>query len=419
MTASEFSSTDDGVTADKLVNGIERILGAYGERGSGPLLLVIAGLHGNETGGIEAARRVFSQLRHSRPSIRGRAVAFAGNLAALRRGERFIDCDLNRIWIPDDLCPGARSGQSAVGAEQIELRELKQSIGEELDGGCRDAFLIDLHSTSAKATPFCIVSDTLQNRQIAFALSIPVMLGLEESIKGTIQEYFGELGIAAATVEGGQHQDPATADYLESCLWTTLVSAGLLSEEQVPEFARHRGRLQKVTNGLPSVVEITYRHGLHPDDDFEMKPGFTNFSPVRKGQLVASDRQGEICASEDALLVMPSYQAANSDGFFLGRRVRRFWLRLSTVLRRLRLDTLVHWLPGVRRDPERAWSYLVDPHLARWLVLDIFHVLGFRRCGQIDDQWVFRRRREGWHQRRGMGTPSRAQAYKAENGGLP
>lgn len=396
MTANEFSTTDGGVTANESVN-IERLLGEYGERGSGPLLLVIAGLHGNETGGIEAVRRVFTRLHDSRPSIRGRAVAFAGNLGALRRGERFVDCDMNRIWIPDDLCPGARAGQSAVGAEQIELRELKQSIGVELDSSQGNAFLLDLHSTSAEATPFCIVSDTLQNRHIAFALSIPVMLGLEESIKGTIQEYFGERGIAAATVEGGQHQDPATVDYLESSLWITFVSAGLLNAGQVPNFDRHRRRLHEATGGLPSVIEITYRHGLQADDDFEMKPGFTNFSPVRKGQSIARDRRGEIRASEDALLVMPSYQAANSDGFFLGREVRRFWLRLSTFLRRLRLDTFVHWLPGVKRHPEQSWSYLVDPHLARWLVLDIFHVLGFRRCGQIDDLWVFRRRREGWH----------------------
>jgi hypothetical protein len=51
-------------------------------------------------------------------------------------------------------------------------------------------------------------------------------------------------------------------------------------------------------------------------------------------------------------------------------------------MRRLGLDRLVHWLPGVRRDPARPGAYLVDRRVARWFALEIFHLLGYRRHGR-------------------------------------
>ena len=45
-------------------------------------------------------------------------------------------------------------------------------------------------------------------------------------------------------------------------------------------------RLEKACEGLPRVVEILLRHGLEPDEPFLMEPGFENFSPVERGQLL-------------------------------------------------------------------------------------------------------------------------------------
>jgi hypothetical protein len=72
--------------------------------------------------------------------------------------------------------------------------------------------------------------------------------------------------------------------------------------------------------------------------------------------------------------------------------VRRFWLRVAAGLRRLRLDALVHWLPGVRRDPADALTILVDPRIARWFVTELFHLLGFRKERQRGDRLAFTRR---------------------------
>ena len=38
-------------------------------------------------------------------------------------------------------------------------------------------------------------------------------------------------------------------------------------------------------------------------------------------------------------------------------------------------------LPGVERHPERPSAFVVDRKIARWMALELFHLLGFRRVG--------------------------------------
>ncbi|MEE9270564.1 MAG: succinylglutamate desuccinylase/aspartoacylase family protein [Candidatus Krumholzibacteria bacterium] len=368
-----------------------RVIGRYGEP-DGPLLIVVAGLHGNEPAGVEACRRLFERLGSERSAMQGRAVAFIGNLTALEREERFVDRDLNRMWSTEDLAVlGGDSSHHTV--EQREQRELIASMESELDNGRHPVIVIDLHSTSAFGAPFCIISDTLQNRRIAFPWSVPVILGLEEAIHGTIQEYFGARGYITAAVEGGQHRDPETADRLESVLWITLVTAGFLRESDVPGLSAHRDCLRRVSRGLPSVVEVFYRHGLVANNGFEMQPGFRNFSTVRRGQRVARDGDGDIVARANGLLILPNYQKSGNDGFFLGRRVPRFWLQLSTLVRKARMDRLLTLLPGVQRQPSAHGDVVVKA--GGRLAPRILHLMGYQKRASDGRNRVYRRRPEG------------------------
>lgn len=381
-------------TPDATDPPIERMLGRYGNANEGPLVIAVAGLHGNEHAGVIAARRVLGALSSRAPAAHGSFLALAGNLEALTCNQRFVDKDLNRMWIRDDVARTRSNPGADSGVEYNELRELLDAIEAALHEQCGPVVLVDLHSTSAEAVPFCIMSDTLANRGIAFSLGVPVILGLEESITGTIQGYFSDRGFVTFAVEGGQHTNPATSDRLESALWVILHAAGVLDAGGVPDLGRHRSRLRDVSDGLPDVVEVFFRHGLAPGDEFRMRGGFRNFSPVNRGELVASDRRGDILAPEDGLLILPSYQGRGDDGFFIGRHVRHFWLSLSAGLRRMHVDRLLHWLPGVHRDPADPGILYADPHVTRWLTSQVFHLAGYRKCDSINGLLVFRRRVE-------------------------
>ena len=119
-------------------------------------------------------------------------------------------------------------------------------------------------------------------------------------------------------VEGGQHDDPASVDNLESVLWIALVRAGCIDPDDLPDLDAHRQRLVAARADLPRVLEVRHRHAIGPEDGFRMEPGFVNFQPVRRGQLLATSRNGPVLAGETARVLMPLYQGQGDDGFFLG-----------------------------------------------------------------------------------------------------
>jgi hypothetical protein len=91
---------------------------------------------------------------------------------------------------------------------------------------------------------------------------------------------------------------------------------------------------------------------------------------------------------------MPLYQAQGEDGFFLIREFHPFWLSLSEALRRLRADRIIHWLPGIRRDPLRAYGLIVDRRWARWFSLEVLHLLGYRKEVEEGDRLIVLKQEE-------------------------
>ncbi len=371
----------------------DRVIGRVDGTQPGPVVVVIAGIHGNEPGGPIAARRVLDSLAAGSLPLTGTFVALMGNLTAMRLGRRFVDRDLARLWTTGEV-ERARGTEHPSCVEQAELRGLLQEIDaieEEFPG--RDILLIELHSTSGPGVPFQAINDTLHDRAIAFASPIPLVLGVEEAIRGSMLDYMEGQGRSVLVIEGGQHEAPETADHLESALWTVLSGMHAVPAESAVVEAKTE-RLRKVADGAPVIAEVVYRHNITPEDHFEMRPGFRHFQPIRRGELLAEDVRGPVRAPMGGLLLMPKYQGLGSDGFFITRPVRRSWLSVSAALRWLRVDRALTHLPGVRRDPTRPRQVLVNPNIARFLVVPVFHLCGYRRLSPRDGRVVFARRIE-------------------------
>jgi succinylglutamate desuccinylase len=371
----------------------ERSLGRYATGRPGPTVVVTAGLHGNEPAGTVAFGRVLDRLESGGLPLRGCLLGLAGNTRALARGERFLSRDLNRRWSPDELARTLPTGADGLSDEDLEQRELLQALAPILAPATAPVVFLDLHSTSGAGAPFVVMADVLRNRPVAFALPIPLVLGLEEFVDGSMLGYLCDLGHVGVAVEGGQHGEPSTVDHHEAAIWLALAASGALAPREVPEASRWKALLEGATRGLPRVVEIRHRHRVDPEDDYRMLPGFRNFSPVAAGQHVATDRTGPVKAPERGVLMLPRYQSQGEDGYFLARRVSRFWLGVSRVLRVARVDRLAPRLPGVQRHPALPDHHVVDPRVARFFVTDLFHLLGYRRIRMDGGRPVFSRRR--------------------------
>lgn len=374
-----------------------RVLTQVVGRAPGPSLVVIGGLHGNEPCGVRAVERVAEAFAAAPVELRGELVALAGNLAALAYECRFVARDLNRQWLPERveaLRAAAATGDTSQWApEDREQWELLVELEAVFARATGPIHVLDLHSTSGDGGLFATVGDTLRNRGFALHLPVPIVLGLEEELEGTLLSYLTELGYVTVGFESGQHANPASIDHAEAAVWVSLEAAGLVARGELPEVDRARGLLTARSATLPHVVEIRYRHAIQPGDDFRMEPGYSNFEPVERGEILAYDRHGAVRAGERCRILMPLYQKQGEDGFFLIREVRRFWLAVSEGLRRVRSDRVVHWLPGVWRHPALPDAYVVNRRVARWFALEIFHLLGFRRHGRDGDSLLVARRR--------------------------
>jgi succinylglutamate desuccinylase len=301
---------------------VGRIGGGTGAAGSaGPVLVALGGIHGNEPAGLHAAERVLARVARERMAerglVRGTLVVLAGNRAALAAGTRFIDRDLNRGW-----GEGPRPDAAAVSedGEQLELQGALDDAFAAAAAGER--YFLDLHTTSAPGVPFVVADGVERAQAFALAFPLPVFFGLMGKLSSALLPWLAGRGVIGVAVEGGQNEAPVSVEHHEAVLWIALVASGVLAKEAVPDRAAHVARLESAGRGLPHAIEVYHRHGIVPDDQFRMTPGFANIQPVGRGTLLARDRRGEIRADEDCLLVLPLYQGMGDDGFFLGRELR-------------------------------------------------------------------------------------------------
>lgn len=377
-----------------------RLLGSYGGEAPGPLVIGIGGMHGNEPAGVLALQQALQALRTANVPFRGTLVGLAGNRAALARVCRYIDEDFNRAWSQERVRRlRSRDPSADATSEEREQRELLACLDAHIAERRGPVVCLDLHTTSAAGTPFVVIGDTLLNRRFAFRLRAPVVLGLEERLESTILNYLGEQGHVAVGFEGGQNDSPSAVAIHMAAIRAVLATAGCIRTQDLPLPDDGREGAGADTDDVPPVVEVRYHHVIREGDGFVMEPGYSNFQPVERGQLLARDRRGPIRAGEAGQILMPLYQGQGTDGFFLVRRVRPFWLRVARWLRRLRIERVLPALPGVRRSPDKPGTLVVNPRIARWFVLELFHLLGFRRRQSREGKLIVSRR---WHESRAV-----------------
>lgn len=371
-----------------------RVLGRYEGQQPGPLVLCVGGIHGNEPAGIHALQRVFEILQQTQPKMRGTLVGLSGNIRALEVGTRFIDRDLNRAWNPSRM-ENLESLNDGC-AETLEQRELLSAIREIVRGRNGPFYFLDLHTSSAEGEPFACIGDTIRNRKFARSFPVPVILGLEEQLEGALLEHLNNAGMITMGFEGGQHRAASSVDHHVAAIWRALVGADCLRETDCPSAKKAAELLETSRNGLPRWLGVRYRHAITEADGFQMRPGYRNFRALQPHEVVADDQiAGGIRANYKARMILPLYQGKGNDGFFLALEIHPAWLATSRWMRRLRFDRAIHLLPGVRRirGGHGLETLHVDRRIARWFLVEIFHLLGFRKRRIHGDHFLVERRK--------------------------
>ncbi len=355
----------------------DRIIGEIKGTKQTPTVVILAGIHGNEQAGVKASRKVLHKIKEENIKFRGNLYVIFGNINASKKGIRFEDIDLNRIWKKENI-EDLNNGSIKHNAETKEQIEIYHIIKEVLNNDIGPFYFIDLHTTSSATVPFITISDSLNNRKFSSNFPVPVVLGIEEYLDGPLLTFINEFGHIALGFEGGEHHEEKSVINCEAFIWKALVHSKCLSKKDISNYEDYKKELSNLCCKY-EFFEIKYRYGLKKSEDFKMNSGFINFEPIKKNQHLAQSNGQLIAAGEDGRIFMPLYQELGEDGFFILQKISKFWMQTSILTRKLKINHFLRLIPGVEKDPNNNYTLIVNPRIAKFLAKDIFHLLGYRK----------------------------------------
>lgn len=293
----------------------------------GPRLIVLGGVHGNETCGTVGIERTAAELdAGTLQLLRGQLtmVPIANPLARRlmrREGER----NLNRLFRP------TRAGEQPADYE-ARITDLLCPL---LD---RHDVLLDLHSFQSAGEAFAMIgprdntgalepfSRAFEEGQLALQLRTPRVVegwldiyaaGLAQRAGGKpaddaalafgwgTNEYMRSRGGYGVTLECGQHEDPAAPDVAHAAIHSALRLLGMIEADTAVT--------PPPAPSLLRLVSVTDR--FHEEDQFVRE--WATFDPVAKGEPIGVREDGSVLhADRDGFIVFPNAAASAGTEWF-------------------------------------------------------------------------------------------------------
>lgn len=295
--------TADGTRLHWLAEGALEITPPVA-RDNGRDLLLSAGIHGNETAPIELLDRLVHRIARGELKPSARVLFLLGNPEAMRRGERYLEQDINRLF-----CGRHEEGS---GNEALRAAELERLAAAFFAREGRPRLHYDLHTAirGSKIEQFALYpykeGRQHSRRELARLRAAgmeAVLLQSKTSITFTAYTY-EQLGAESFTLELGKarpfgQNQQVNLDLLE----TRLIQ---IIEGNEPGPAEDLDGLQ-----LFSVAREIIKHSdsfhLHLPADIE------NFSELSKGYLLAEDLAETrwIVEEEGARIIFPNPRVKN------------------------------------------------------------------------------------------------------------
>lgn len=262
---------------------------------SGPHVLIIGLMHGNEIAGAIA---IDALLRAGIRPERGRLTLGFGNIEAFARfdagnpiASRFIDEDMNRVWDIATL-EGPRTSL------ELQRARAMRSVVDSAD------WVLDLHSMLWPSDPLLLCGQGARGKTLALNIGTPNLVVADCGHAGgkrliDYPRFTAEHGDAASVlVEAGQHWQTPTVTQMSASITALLHHAGMLPNPPQPTQTTPT-RFAEVTR---VVTATTGRFAfVRPFRGGEIIP--------TSGTILAYDGIAEVRTPHDhCLLVMPSHR---------------------------------------------------------------------------------------------------------------
>lgn len=298
----------------------------------GTRLIVLGAVHGNETCGTQAIRRVIAEIESGQLGIVAGSVTFVPitNPLAYARRQRMGDRNLNRNLVPTD---------TPLEFEDRIANWLCPLLAQH-------DVLLDLHSFHTAGDPFTMLGPEDNSGPLepfaraAEETALALRLGVHRFVDGWLDtyaagvarrlaagvpsreadvhygvgttEYMRMRGGIALTLECGQHDDPAAPQVAWRAIRNTLAHLGLSAEAR-PDPVSDTEALR--------LYEVVDR--AHADDRFSRD--WASFDRVSAGEVIGIRHDGTpVVADRDGYIVFPNPRAQpGQEWFYLAKRSAR------------------------------------------------------------------------------------------------
>ncbi|MBB2496496.1 succinylglutamate desuccinylase [Aquipseudomonas ullengensis] len=266
-------------------------------------LLLSAGIHGNETAPIELLDRLLQGIASGQLIPRARILFLFGNPEAIRRGERYVEQDINRLF--------SGRHEQASGFEALRANELERLAAAFFIREGRERLHYDLHTAirASKIEQFALYPYAEGREHSAAQLARLNAAGVEavllqQKVGITFSSYtYAHLGAEAFTLELGKARPFGQ---------NQAVNLDLL-EKRLREIIEHCEPATTTLDGLQlfSVAREVIKHSdafrLHLPADIE------NFSELPAGYLLAEDIAGTrwVVEEQGARIIFPNPKVKN------------------------------------------------------------------------------------------------------------
>jgi succinylglutamate desuccinylase len=276
-------------------------------------LQVCSIIHGNEVGSLPAIIRILNELRDSTIQFGGRLSIVLGNPEAALENKRFLESDLNRMFL-----------QTTLDTHESRRAQQLMPILSKCD------LLLDLHQTILSSVQsFFIFPWSTDSGLWARALgSCNAYVDATPSLSTApttkcADEFIWEQKKPAVTIELGQK---GFYEQAEELAYISITSA-MKSIEQI-----HNGHslesLSKKQQPLKRFKTI-HREPFH-SADLQLRDGLVNFMPIKKGQSLQAEGTPQLKVPVSGMLLFPKYPQ-RKNGIMTERKPKEIYRIIKQV----------------------------------------------------------------------------------------
>lgn len=253
----------------------------------GTTSVVLVGVHGDETCGVEALENILPTLEIER----GTVLFGYGNPRAIVAKKRFMEVNLNRMFKNDRLLSKNEKDSYEYNRAQFLKKYLNTA----------DA-LLDIHASSIPHSKTFVICEANAGEIVKYFPIDLVVSGFDKVEPGGTDYYMNSIGKVGICLECGYLKDPQSVK---------------VAEENIFAFLKARGHItSNLVSQQQSYVRMFEKH-YAKTDKFTLSKPFENFEVLQENQVIGIDGQEEVKTTKRCHILFAHNGTKVGDEIFL------------------------------------------------------------------------------------------------------